>query len=93
MLPEVNGEGDLITKLAEQGKQLLKTPVFETTKFYNKEWFHYSALSKLFAEAMLDFTQADCTMFNAGIFLDHLKKEPLRTMISIEFYLTQLMCV
>ncbi len=74
MLPEVNGEGDLITKLAEQGKQLLKTPVFETTKFYNKEWFHYSALSKLFAEAMLDFTQADCTMFNAGIFLDHLKK-------------------
>ncbi|TSI06836.1 bifunctional UDP-sugar hydrolase/5'-nucleotidase [Lysinibacillus sp. BW-2-10] len=74
LLPELNEEGLFLTELREQGKQLLQTPIFETKKFYNKEWFHYSNLSTLFAEAILDFTKADCTMFNAGILLDDLKK-------------------
>lgn len=74
LLPEKEGEALFIARLAEQGKQLLQTPIFETKKTYNKEWFHYSQLSKLFAEAVLDFTDADCTMFNAGILLDSLEK-------------------
>ncbi|MDN4492908.1 bifunctional metallophosphatase/5'-nucleotidase [Ureibacillus aquaedulcis] len=74
ILPEKEGEALFIANLAEQGKLLLQTPIFQTNKNYNKEWFHYSQLSKLFAEAVLDFTEADCTMFNAGILLDSLKK-------------------
>ncbi|QCR33377.1 bifunctional UDP-sugar hydrolase/5'-nucleotidase [Lysinibacillus sp. SGAir0095] len=74
ILPETEGEALFQAKLTEQGKQLLQTPIFQTNKNYNKEWFHYSQLAKFFAEAVLDFTKADCTMFNAGIFLDCLKK-------------------
>ncbi|MFC7687881.1 bifunctional metallophosphatase/5'-nucleotidase [Ureibacillus sp. GCM10028918] len=74
ILPETEGESLFLAKLTEQGKQLLQKPIFQTNRSYNKEWFHHSQLSKLFAEAVLDFTNADCTMFNAGIFLDRLKK-------------------
>jgi len=74
ILPEKEGEALFLANLMEQGKQLLQTPIFQTMKSYNKEWFHYSQLSNLFSEAILDFTDADCTMFNAGIFLDQLKK-------------------
>ncbi len=74
ILPETEGEALFVANLAEQGKKILQKPIFQTNKSYNKEWFHYSQLSSLFAEAVLDFTNADCTMFNAGIFLDQLKK-------------------
>lgn len=74
LLPEIEGEGKFLEEISKKGKQLLQTPIFQTAKFYNKEWFHYSQLSKLFAESVLDFTNADCTMFNAGILLDSLKK-------------------
>lgn len=74
LLPEIDGEMKFLADISEKGKTLLQTPIFQTTKFYNKEWFHYSQLSKIFAEAVLEFTGADCTMFNAGILLDSLKK-------------------
>ncbi|PYF01866.1 bifunctional metallophosphatase/5'-nucleotidase [Ureibacillus chungkukjangi] len=74
ILPEADGEALFLANLTEQGKKLLQTPIFQTSKNYNKEWFHYSQLSELFAKAVLDFTDADCTMFNAGILLDSLKK-------------------
>lgn len=73
-LPEIEGEATFLAKLADEGKQLLQTPIFQTIKSYNKEWFHRSQLSQLFADAVLDFTNADCTMFNAGILLEGLKK-------------------
>lgn len=74
ILPETEDEMMFLSRLSEEGKRLLKKPIFQTTRSYNKEWFHYSQLSQLFSEAVLDFTQADCTMFNAGIFLDGLNK-------------------
>ena len=73
-LPELDGEAQFLAKLSEKGKQLLHIPVFQATKKYHKEWFHYSQLSHLFADSVLDFTKADCTLFNAGILLDHLNK-------------------
>lgn len=85
LLPEIEGEGKFLEEISETGKQLLQTPIFQTAKYYNKEWFHYSQLSKLFAQSVLDFTNADCTMFNAGILLDSLKKGPLQIMIFIKF--------
>ena len=73
-LPELDGEAQFIANLFEKGKQLLHIPVFQVAKTYHKEWFHYSQLSQLFAQSILDFTNADCTLFNAGILLDHLNK-------------------
>lgn len=68
ILPEADGEALFLANLTEQGKKLLQTPIFQTSKNYNKEWFHYSQLSELFAKAVLDFTDADCTMFNAEFY-------------------------
>ncbi|MBM7609245.1 2',3'-cyclic-nucleotide 2'-phosphodiesterase (5'-nucleotidase family) [Lysinibacillus composti] len=74
LLSEIEEEEKFLQELSGVGKELLQAPVFETKKTYNKEWFHHSQISKLFAQALLDFTNADCTMFNAGIFLDGLHK-------------------
>ncbi|KGR78167.1 bifunctional metallophosphatase/5'-nucleotidase [Ureibacillus manganicus] len=74
LLPEIEQEGNFVESLATTGKELLNQPVFRTSKTYNKEWFHHSNLSRLFAKCMQEFTGADCVMFNAGIFLGGLKK-------------------
>ncbi len=74
LLPEIEGESSFVASLYNQGKELLKQPVFETMKSYNKEWFHHSQISRLFAKCLMDYTDADCAMFNAGIFLDGLPK-------------------
>lgn len=73
LLPEEN-EISFLEKLVDEGKKILQEPIFQTSKYYNKEWFHYSNLSHLFADALFDFTNADCAMFNAGIFLGPLSR-------------------
>jgi len=73
-LPNVENENEFLLSLEEEGKKLLDKPVFSTKKAYNKEWFHYSQLSHLFAQAILEKSGADCALFNAGIFLDGLPK-------------------
>ncbi len=73
-LPTIKNEKDIVQSYEEIGKQLLDRPVFTTRRSYNKEWFHYSQLSDLFAHAILEKSGADCALFNAGIFLDGLPK-------------------
>ncbi|WP_339213599.1 bifunctional UDP-sugar hydrolase/5'-nucleotidase [Solibacillus sp. FSL W8-0372] len=79
LLPEVENEGEWLIQLQKEAKLLLDKPVFTLTKSYNKEWFHRSQLSDLFAECMYDYTGADCVMFNAGIFVDKLRKGLIST--------------
>lgn len=74
LLPEIEGEVEFLEQLSKTGKELMGETLFQTTKSYNKEWFHHSQISRLFAKAILEHTGADCAMFNAGIFLDGLKK-------------------
>lgn len=74
LLPEDAEDSVFLERLASEGKKILEEPIFLSKRFYNKEWFHYSHLSNIFADALLDFTKADCAMFNAGIFLDSLEK-------------------
>ena len=74
LLPEIEKEGTFIESLALKGKELLNQPVFRTSKSYNKEWFHHSNLSRVFEKCLIEFTDADCAMFNAGIFLGGLNK-------------------
>ena len=76
-LPAERGEHRETAAQQQQGEQLLDVEVFETTRFYNKEWYHYSKLSDFFAEALLDFSKADCAFFNAGIFLTDMQKGPV----------------
>lgn len=73
-LPIVKNEQNMVQFLEDEGNRILDTPVFTTKKAYNKEWFHYSQLSDLFAHAILEKSCADCALFNAGIFLDGLPK-------------------
>lgn len=73
-LPPVEGEQQFLFDLVEQAKQQLSEPVTRLHKTYYKEWFHYSPLSNLFAEAVFAYCEADCAMFNAGIFLRELQK-------------------
>ena len=43
----------MVQFLEDEGNRILDTPVLQQ-KAYNKEWFHYSQLSDLFAHAILE---------------------------------------
>ncbi len=74
LLPEVEGENKWLLSLQKQAKTLLEQPEFLLSKPLNKEWFHRSQLSNLFAECVFDYTKADCVLFNAGIFVESMNK-------------------
>lgn len=74
LLPELENEDAWLNRLQQEAKVILQQPLFSVTKPYNKEWFHRSQLSDLFAECLQDYTQSDCVMFNAGIFVKDMKK-------------------
>lgn len=76
-LPHIEGETREIEALHNLGKELLSVEVFKANKYFNCEWYHDSHLARLFAKALLDFSQADCAFFGAGIFLTPLKKGPV----------------
>ena len=73
-LPAEHNEAEHLFALAQYAKEILSQDKILVPKTYTKEWFHYSPLSALFAEAILTETGADCAMFNAGIFLKDLKR-------------------
>lgn len=73
-LQVIENEDKFLAALNQEGERLLSVPVFTTPRAFNKEWFHYSQLSNLFAQAILEKSGADCALFNAGIFLDGLPK-------------------
>ncbi|TWT03266.1 bifunctional metallophosphatase/5'-nucleotidase [Planococcus sp. CPCC 101016] len=56
--------------LVEQGKKQLDELIFHSTKKLKAEWFKDSELGTLFGQALIDFAEADCALFNAGIFLE-----------------------
>ena len=74
LLPEVQNEITFLPNLYQTAKEQLSEPLYQLHKTYTKEWFHYSPLADLFAEKMMTHTNADLALFNAGIFLNDLKK-------------------
>lgn len=72
-LPHIEGEVREIEALHNWGKEHLDVEVFKAGKYYNKEWFHNSKLAQLFSKAVLDYSQAECAFFSAGIFMTPLK--------------------
>lgn len=74
LLPPVVNEDEQLFNLTKRAKKILSQEKIAIPKTYTKEWFHDSPLAKLFAEAILEETGADCAMFNGGIFLNDLQK-------------------
>ena len=63
--------------LVEQGKQQLQELVFHSTKSLKAEWFKDSEMGTLFGHALIEFTEADCALFNAGIFMQDMPQGAL----------------
>jgi 5'-nucleotidase len=56
--------------LLEQGKARLDELIFYNEKELKAEWFKDSRLAELFGKALLEFSGADCAIFNAGLFME-----------------------
>lgn len=63
-----------VSNLIQMGKQAMKEQVFYNPSHLSQNLFEVSPLSSLFGRALIAFSQADCAMFNAGIFLGSLEK-------------------
>lgn len=63
--------------LVEQGKNQMAEQLFHSTKSLKAEWFKDSELGTLFGQAMLEFAEADCALFNAGIFMEDMPEGDL----------------
>ncbi|TAA71903.1 bifunctional metallophosphatase/5'-nucleotidase [Planococcus salinarum] len=53
-----------------QGKTLLREAVFHNEEAMKAEWFKESQMAQLFGKAMIEFSGADCALFNAGLFME-----------------------
>ena len=63
-----------VETLLEDGKRSLEKKVFYNPSELPFTLFEASPLSAFFGKAMLAYTEADCALFNAGIFLGSLHK-------------------
>lgn len=63
-----------VEAIIEDGKLALKEKVFYNPVDLKQNLFGESELASYFGRALIDYTGADCALFNAGIFLNGLKK-------------------
>lgn len=68
-LKECPNEAEFLHELNDLGKMNLTNTAFYQQATLQKDWFKDSALSTYFGDALMDFCQADCALFNAGLFL------------------------
>ncbi len=74
-LKEVADEKEFQQELVKIGQRNLMKTAFYQPKHLQKDWFIESELSSFFGEALMAFCQADCALFNAGLFLTDLKAD------------------
>lgn len=58
------------SNLRKKGKALLHEAVFHNEEAMKAEWFKESEMAQLFGKAMIEFSGADCALFNAGLFME-----------------------
>lgn len=73
-LPIAMKEKHAIETLIDEGKEALEEKMFYNPVDLKQNLFGQSALASYFGRALIDYTDADCALFNAGIFLGSLKK-------------------
>lgn len=73
-LPIEAEEISAIETLIDKGKAALEEKVFYNPTNLKQNLFGQSALGSYFGRALIDYTGADCALFNAGIFLGSLPK-------------------
>ncbi|MEK4521225.1 bifunctional UDP-sugar hydrolase/5'-nucleotidase [Psychrobacillus sp. FSL W7-1493] len=76
-LPAPKNAGHTRKEWEKIGKEQLSYAVFTSNSILEKEWFNHSGLANFFGKALLSYTNADCAMFPAGIFLTDLPKGPV----------------
>lgn len=67
-------EEQILSDKTEEAIQLLDNEVFYTPIDLKRNLVDDSELSTFFGEALLSYTNADCALFNTGIFLEDLPK-------------------
>lgn len=65
-----NPDEDFDRNLRSRGKALLHETVFHNEAAMKAEWFKESEMAQLFGTAMIEFSGADCALFNAGLFME-----------------------
>lgn len=73
-LPILPEDTEMIEAKIQQGKRALEEAVFYNPVELKQNLFGQSELASYFGRALIDYTNADCALFNAGIFLSSLKK-------------------
>lgn len=63
-----------VNELIQAGQEALEENVFYTKSPLKQQLFDESPMSSFFGRALIEYTGADCAMFNAGIFLGSLEK-------------------
>lgn len=58
----------------KKGKELLNKPIFHNEFNLSNDLFQTTELDRFFGRALLEYTGADCAMFNSGIFLGSLRR-------------------
>ncbi|WP_246110927.1 bifunctional metallophosphatase/5'-nucleotidase [Sporosarcina luteola] len=65
---------DEVNELISTGNEAMEERVFYNAEQLKQQLFTESALSSFFGRAMVEYTNADCAMFNAGIFMGSLEE-------------------
>lgn len=73
-LPVSEQVNQKVKMLMEAGIETMEDPVFYNPTVMPKNLFGPSALAAFFGEALLAHTEADCALFNSGIFLEDLEE-------------------
>lgn len=63
-----------VNELIQAGKDAMEEKVFINESHLKQQLFVDSPMSSFFGRALVEYTGADCAMFNAGIFLGSLEK-------------------
>lgn len=76
-LPVPRNANDSQLTWENEGIAKMSSVAFYNSSRLKKEWFKESDLSHFFGKALLAFTNANCAMFPAGIFLKDLPQGPI----------------
>ena len=71
-LAETQNENQFLHELERVGKENMSDLVFHQNLYLKKEWFKDSIFSDFFGDALMTYCNADCALFNAGLFLHDL---------------------